>query len=85
MELHQFPSGYPTTAGTLRLLARLVRENEAHPRIRARARQIVGHLPSIDVDGEIAAIWEWVTTRVRYVAATWRASIDAPAVVSQWA
>lgn len=67
MERHVFPSGYPTTAATLQWMARVVRDRESHPRIRARARQITADVDQLDVDGEIKAVWDWVTSHVRYL------------------
>jgi hypothetical protein len=62
-----FPSGYGVTRGTVKLLAEAVRLYSVHPRIRARARQITAGLASMDIDGEIRAVWDFVLGHIRYL------------------
>jgi hypothetical protein len=51
---------------TLREMRRAVRAGAIHPAIRARAREILAGLPSMDHAAEIAAIWRFVLEHVRY-------------------
>lgn len=62
-----FDRGYATTRGTVDLLTSLLREFHVHPRIVYRARSIVAGLPSMDMDAEIRAIWDFVVSNIRYV------------------
>lgn len=64
---YNFASGYPTTTGTIEVMAELVRSRHTHPVIRARARQIVAGLQPMDIDGEIRAVWDFIMGNVRYV------------------
>jgi len=57
----RFAAGAPLTEGTIRLLLATLRREYTHPRIRARARQLFADLEPMDFDGEIRAVWEWVT------------------------
>lgn len=66
IERYDFGGGYATTAGTLRLLASTVRKYHTHPRIRRRALAIVAGLPSMDYDGEVIRVWDFVLEHVRY-------------------
>lgn len=61
------PAGYSTTIATLKLLGRLVTKSKTSPRIRARMIQITRHLPSMDIAGEIAAVWDHILSHVRYI------------------
>ncbi len=63
----EFPPGYGVTRGTVKLLAEAVRLYSIHPRIRQRARQLTSFLRSMDMDGEIRAVWDFILDHVRYL------------------
>jgi transglutaminase-like putative cysteine protease len=64
---HTFPSGYPTTKGTIDLLVRHIVEDSRKPRLRARVRELFRDLPQLDVEGELRAVWDFVLSHVRYM------------------
>jgi hypothetical protein len=64
---HTFPSGYPTTKGTIDLLVQHIVEDSRKPRLRARARELFRHLPQLDVEGELRAVWYFILSNVRYM------------------
>jgi hypothetical protein len=62
-----FPRGYPTTEGTVKLLAEAVRFYHTHPVIRRRAREITAGIPSMDYDADIEAVWSFLHENVKYM------------------
>ena len=69
LQRFDFSDEYALNVGTLQLMARLVRERHADPRIRGRARAILADagVASMDYDGMIRAVFDFVRDHVRYV------------------
>lgn len=65
----QFGEGYATTVGTLETMANVLQKEHLDPRIRTRMRQILraAQLDSMDMNGEILAVWNFILSNVRYV------------------
>lgn len=69
LQRFDYPDGESMTVGTLRTMAALVRKQSEDPRIRARARAVLAAagVASMDYDGMIRAVFDFVRDHVRYV------------------
>jgi hypothetical protein len=65
--VYQFPAGYAGTVATLRLMSEVLREEYGHPRMRARARELFVGLESLDVWGEVQAVFDFALEHIRYM------------------
>lgn len=64
--IEQHPDGMPHTRSTIRTMAKLARDGSHTYPIRSLATQIVAHVPSKQVRGELAALYAWVRDNIRY-------------------
>lgn len=67
-DVFNFPPGYRTTEGTLRVMADVVKRRHTDPRMRNRVRSIFYdyNVPSADHDAEIAAVYDFIIRHIRY-------------------
>jgi hypothetical protein len=69
LQRFDYPDGQSMTVGTLQTMAALVRKQSEHPRIRDRALRVLAAagVASMDYDGMIRAVFDFVRDHVRYV------------------
>lgn len=56
------------TADTVHLMSRYAAEDARSPLVRRAALEAIEHLSERDTAKEAAAVWRWITRRVRYIA-----------------
>lgn len=63
---YQTPGGYATTTWTIKFMCDVVAAEHTDPMLRRRYRELTYGLPSMDYEGEIRAVWDFVVGNIRY-------------------